>query len=159
MSASVKSLLVSVFSFILNYCNIFHNLKQTDIVQKFRTRLPIKWNFYIREAFKKKLLRRRHWSIWEGGGKKIPFFLVHQKGDIFLWREGSKFFCHMSHAHFLFLFHTICSLSWGLTLWKFSISCNKVVDLNLKCHRVFANSHLEKWDYSQRGGGGLVNNS
>ena len=26
--------------------------------------------------------------------------LVGQKGDIFLWREGSKSFCHMSHVHF-----------------------------------------------------------
>ena len=34
------------------------------------------------------------------GGKKNPLFLVHQKGDIFLWREGSKSFCHMSHVIF-----------------------------------------------------------
>ena len=27
-----------------------------------------KQNFCVRDAFKKKLLRRRHWSIWEGGG-------------------------------------------------------------------------------------------
>jgi len=27
-------------------------------------------------------------------------FLVHQKGDIFLWREGSKYFCYMFHFHF-----------------------------------------------------------
>ena len=31
--------------------------------------------------------------------KKSPF-LLHQKGDITLWREGSKSFCHMSHVHF-----------------------------------------------------------
>ena len=49
---------------------------------------------------KKKLLRRRHWSIREGGGKKNPLFLAHQKGDIFLWGEGSNFFCPMSHVHF-----------------------------------------------------------
>ena len=34
------------------------------------------------------------------GGKKNPPFLVHQKGDIFLRREGSKSFCHMSHVQF-----------------------------------------------------------
>ena len=58
-------------------------------------------NLWIRDAFKKK-------NCWEGdigpygreGGKKNPLFLVHQKGDIFLWREGSKSFCHMSHVHF-----------------------------------------------------------
>ena len=38
--------------------------------------------------------------MWEGGGKKNPLFLVHQKGDIFLWREGSKSFCHMFHVQF-----------------------------------------------------------
>ena len=32
------------------------------------------------------------------GVKKFP--LLHQKGDIYLWREGSKSFCHMSHVHF-----------------------------------------------------------
>ena len=44
------------------------------------------------------------------GGEKNPK-LVHQKGDIFLWREGSKsregskYFCHMSHMFTLvFLF-------------------------------------------------------
>ena len=31
------------------------------------------------------------------GVKKFP--LLHQKGDIYLWREGSKSFCHMSHVH------------------------------------------------------------
>ena len=33
------------------------------------------------------------------GGKKNPLFLLHQKGDISLWREGSKYFCPMSHVH------------------------------------------------------------
>ena len=33
------------------------------------------------------------------GVKKSPF-LAHQKGDIFLWGEGSKTFCHMSHVQF-----------------------------------------------------------
>ena len=36
------------------------------------------------------------------GGKKDPLFLLHQKGDISLWREGSKYFCHMSHNDFCF---------------------------------------------------------
>ena len=26
------------------------------------------------------------------GGKRYPFFSAYQKGDIFLWREGSKYF-------------------------------------------------------------------
>ena len=39
---------LSVFSFLMYYCNIYHK-KRTDIVQKFRTRLPIKWNFYLSE--------------------------------------------------------------------------------------------------------------
>ena len=33
------------------------------------------------------------------GVKKFPFF-AHQKGDIYLWKEGSKSFCPMSHVHF-----------------------------------------------------------
>ena len=35
-----------------------------------------------------------------GRGVKNSLFLLHQKGDIYLWREGSKPFCHMSHVHF-----------------------------------------------------------
>ena len=51
--------------------------------------------FRIRDAFK--MLRRGYWSI--PGGKNLHF-LVHQKGDIFLWGKGSKSFCLMSHVHF-----------------------------------------------------------
>ena len=35
-----------------------------------------------------------------GRGVKNPLFLAHQKGDIFLWGEGSKTLCHMSHVQF-----------------------------------------------------------
>ena len=42
-----------------------------------------------------------HWNIQEGEAEKSPF-LLHPKGDIYLWREGSKYFCHMSHIHFGF---------------------------------------------------------
>ena len=34
------------------------------------------------------------------GGEKKPLFLLHQKGDIFIWGEGSKSFCLLSHVHF-----------------------------------------------------------
>ena len=54
----------------------------------------------LRDAFKKKLLRRRHWSIQGGGGqKKSPFFSSSNRGHILIG-EGSKTFCHMSHVQF-----------------------------------------------------------
>ena len=47
-------------------------------------------------------------KCWEGdigpygreGGKKNPLFLIHQKGEIFLWGEGLKCFCLLYHVHF-----------------------------------------------------------
>ena len=54
---------------------------------------------FTKGCLQKKLLRRGHWSIQGEGGGKSPF-LVQQKKDIFLWGEGSKSFCHMSHIHF-----------------------------------------------------------
>ena len=40
------------------------------------------------------------------GGKKNLLFSIHQNGDLFLWREGSKSFCCMSHTHFCVSFST-----------------------------------------------------
>ena len=52
----------------------------------------------VREAFKKKIAEKETLVHMGGRGvKKNPLFLTHQKGDIFLWREGSKSFCHMLH--------------------------------------------------------------
>ena len=70
------------------------------------------------------------------------------------------FLSHVPCSLLCFWFQTICSLSCSLTLWKFSISCNKVVDLNLKGHRVFIKSPLEKCNLSllPEGGRGSVNN-
>ena len=46
---------------------------------------------WVREAFKKKIAEKETLvHMGERGVKKNPLFLVHQKGDIFLWREGSK---------------------------------------------------------------------
>ena len=54
----------------------------------------------VREAVKKKIAEKETLVHMGGRGVKNPLFLVHQKGDIFLWREGSKSFCHMFHVLF-----------------------------------------------------------
>ena len=57
---------------------------------------------------KKKLLRRRHWSIWEGGGKKIPFLWFIKKGTYsyggssavitqFVHEAKAKYFLDLRH--------------------------------------------------------------
>ena len=56
-----------------------------------------------------------------------------------------SYMCQARVTCFYFLI-VICCLSWSLTLWKFSMSCNKVVDFNLKGHRVFINSSVEKYN-------------
>ena len=56
--------------------------------------------FWIREAVKKKIAEKETLVHMGGRGVKKSPFLAHQKGDLFLWREGSKSFCHMSHVLF-----------------------------------------------------------
>ena len=109
------------------------------------------------DAFQKKIAEKGTLVHAGGSGvKKLPFFWFIKRGTYSYPERGQNcdITCHM--LTFVFLFHTICSVSWGLTLWKFCIKCNKVVDLNLKCHRGFVNSPLEKWNLSlmlERGGG------
>ena len=64
------------------------------------------FKIFIFTSFAKVCLQKK--NCWEGdigpyrgeGGEKNPPFLVHRNGDIFLWGEGSKSFCLMSHVHF-----------------------------------------------------------
>ena len=59
-------------------------------------------NFLPKGCLPKKKIAEKETLVHMGGRgvKKNPLFLVHQKGDIFLWGEGSKSFCLMSHVHF-----------------------------------------------------------
>ena len=73
---------------------------QVNMIQ-FASNLLMKWlNYSVREAVKKKIAEKETLVHTGGRGVKNPFFLAHQKGDIFLWGEGSKSFCLMSHVHF-----------------------------------------------------------
>ena len=66
---------------------------------------------------KKKLLRRRHWSIREGGGlNKSTFFGSSKRGHIHMGGGVKIFLSHVPCSLLCFCFHTICSLSWSLTL-------------------------------------------
>ena len=111
---------------------IFEHVPMVRIIQKF--------DFFASFLSKGCLPKK---NCWEGdigpygreGGKKNPLFLAHQKGDIFLWGEGSKTFCHMSHVQFCvsvssqfvavfdalhyenFIYHIIKKLTW--TFWQF----------------------------------------
>ena len=87
----------------------------------------------LRDAFQKK-------NCWEGdivpyrgeGGKKSPF-LVHQKGDIFLWGRGQNLFVTCPMFTFMFLFpHNLWQFLMPYIMKIFYItSHNKAVDLNL----------------------------
>ena len=58
----------------------------------------------IRDAFKKKIAEKETLVHMGGRGGKInPLFLAHQKGDIFLWGEGSNFFVPCPMFIFVFL--------------------------------------------------------
>ena len=95
--------------------------------------LTFYWNcniLLLRDAFKK--IAEKETLVHTGwrGGKRNPLFIAYQKGDIFLWGEGSKTFCHMSHVQFCvsvssqfvavfdalhyenFLYHIIKELTW-----------------------------------------------
>ena len=79
-------------------------------------------------------------NCWEGdigpyrreGGKKIPFFSSSKRGHILMGGGVKNFLSHVPCSILCFCLLTICGSFWCLTLWKFSISHNKVVDLNLK---------------------------
>ena len=54
----------------------------------------------LRDAIQKKIAEKETLVHTEGRGVKKYPFLAHQKGDIFLWGDGSKTCCHMSHVQF-----------------------------------------------------------
>ena len=51
---------------------------------------------------KKKKIADKETLVHTGwrGGKRNPLFIAYQKGDIFLWGEGSKPYCCVSQVHF-----------------------------------------------------------
>ena len=63
----------------------------------------------------KKLLRRRHWSIQGGRGKKIPFFSSPKRGHILMEGGVNIFLSHVPCSLWCFFFHTICGIFWGIT--------------------------------------------
>ena len=61
--------------------------------------------FYLEALIKgclpKNKIAEKETLVHTGGrGVKNPLFLVQQKGDVSLRREGSKSFCHIFHVHF-----------------------------------------------------------
>ena len=99
MYADQIALLCLIFQVVLeNPRRILDHLLENYICYTFQGTISF---IEVRDAFKKKNCPEGDIGTYRReGGKKYPLFLLHQKGDISLWREGSKCFCPMSHVHF-----------------------------------------------------------
>ena len=64
---------------------------------------------------------------------------AHQERHALMRRGVKILLSHVPRSLLCFCFHTICSISWGFTSWKFSRSCNNFV------------TPLEKWGVNEKG--------